>query len=138
MITTYNGTDPLGKLTTVGTATSITAATPIGTTTFDDLLKMVCPFDTNTTTKKEVKSIKSINFPSDIKTVHINDKKKVVTVVFANGSKGIARCHPNDEFDPVVGFCTAVTYALFKSRTQCLKYVNNKVKEQKDKDSKKK
>ena len=134
MITTYNGTSTIGKLNTTGTATLATGTSL--TTTFDDLLKMTCPFDT--TTKKEVKSMKSINFPTDIKTVHINDKKKVVTVVFANGSKGIARCHPNDEFDPVVGFCTAVTYALFKSRTQCLKYVNNKVKEQNDKNSKKK
>ena len=59
-----------------------------------------------------------------IKTVHINEKKKIVTVVLTNGNKGISRCTDPDTFDPYVGFSVALTYALFPSRTSAVKFVD--------------
>lgn len=59
-----------------------------------------------------------------IKTVHINEKKKIVTVVLTNGNKGISRCTDPDIFDPYVGFSVALTYALFPSRTSAVKFVD--------------
>lgn len=59
-----------------------------------------------------------------IKTVHINEKKKIVTVILTNGNKGISRCTDPDIFDPYVGFSVALTYALFPSRTSAVKFVD--------------
>lgn len=75
---------------------------------------------------KKVEKDRSDDFEikSFIKTVHINKSKRTVTVVLKNGSIGISRCHDTDTFDAYIGFCVALTYALFPSRTATIKYVD--------------
>ena len=67
---------------------------------------------------------KELDIKKLIKTVHINESKKTVTVVLTNGNKGISRCQDPDLFDPYVGFSVALTYALFPSRTSAVKFVD--------------
>lgn len=97
--------------------------------TIDDLVKNAVR-DTQATTQV-VDTTETVDVTKLIRTVHINEKKKVVTVVLTDGRKGIARCHDQDIFDTQIGFSMALTYALFSSRTQAIKYVNKCVEKNK-------
>lgn len=93
-----------------------------------DLFKNVA-VDTQAATQANTKE--TVDVTKLIRTVHINEKKRVVTVVLTDGRKGIARCHDQDIFDVQIGFSMALTYALFSSRTQAIKYVNKCVEKNK-------
>lgn len=148
-LTTASGTGNIklnstaSSLTTAGTTNNYgyaQTATTTGTNMTDIFNTLFGSFNSTSNAKKDSKPTvapakKTILFPGGIKTVHVNQKKKVVTVIFDDGSKGISRCHPNDEFDPFVGFCMAVTYALFPSRTQALKWFSKKLAQGEAKDA---
>ena len=57
--------------------------------------------------------------------VYINEAKKVVTVVFKDGTKQRVKCSPEDSFDPYIGFSLALTKKLFCSKSQVKKFINN-------------
>ena len=63
---------------------------------------------------------------ASIQTIHINEEKKVVVVVFDNGRKQIVKCSPEDSFDTEIGFALAFTRAIFGSKTQVRKLIANK------------
>ena len=67
-----------------------------------------------------------------IQTIHINEKEKVVVVVFDNGTKQIIKCSPEDSFDTEIGFALAFTRAIFGSKTQVRKFIAKKASVIKD------
>jgi len=64
------------------------------------------------------------NPKDEIQSVTINKAKKVVTVVLKGGRVGISTCTAGDSFDEKVGFCIAYMNALFGSKTQVQKALN--------------
>lgn len=56
-------------------------------------------------------------------TIHVNEGKKVVTVVFSDGTKQVVKCSPGDSFDTEIGFALAFARKLFGSKTQVRKYI---------------
>ena len=74
-----------------------------------------------------------------LQTVHINKEKKIVTVVFSDGTKQVVKCSPEDSFDTEIGFALACTRAVFGSKTKVRKFIEKnadfaKVKETKVKE----
>lgn len=65
-----------------------------------------------------------INPKDTIQSVTINKAKKVVTVVLKGGRVGISTCTAGDSFDEKIGFCIAYMNALFGSKTQVQKALN--------------
>lgn len=65
---------------------------------------------------------------ASIQTIHINEEKKIVVVVFDNGTKQIVKCSPEDSFDTEIGFALAFTRAIFGSKTQVRKLIAKKAK----------
>lgn len=63
-----------------------------------------------------------------IQTVHVNEEKKIVTVVFSDGTKQIVKCSPEDSFDTEIGFALAVARKLFNSKTQVRKFIADNAK----------
>lgn len=74
---------------------------------------------------EDMKGVKEI-----IKSVHFNEKKGVTTVVLTNGAKGISRASGGDQYDKYIGFAMALQNALFGSRTQAIKFVDEKYNNQ--------
>lgn len=63
-----------------------------------------------------------------IQTIHINEEKKIVTVVFSDGTKQVVKCSPEDSFDTEIGFALAFARKLFGSKTQVRKYITRNAK----------
>lgn len=63
-----------------------------------------------------------------IQTIHINEEKKIVTVVFSDGTHEIVKCSPEDCFDTEIGFALALTRKLFDSKTRVRKFISNNAK----------
>ena len=63
-----------------------------------------------------------------IKTIHVNEAKKIMAVVFEDGTKQIVKCSPEDSFDAEIGFALALSRKLFGSKTQVLKYIDRNAK----------
>lgn len=63
-----------------------------------------------------------------IQTVHVNEDKKIVVVVFKDGDRQIVKCSKDDEFDVEVGFSLAFTRHMFKSKTQVRKFIAKNAK----------
>lgn len=61
-------------------------------------------------------------------TIHVNEEKKVVTVVFSDGTKQVVKCSPGDSFDTEIGFALAFARKLFGSKTQVRKYIARNAK----------
>lgn len=59
-----------------------------------------------------------------IQAIYINNKKKIVTIVFKDGTHQIVKCSPEDSFDIEIGFALALTRKIFGSKTQTRKYIN--------------
>lgn len=59
-----------------------------------------------------------------IKTIHVNEAKKIMAVVFSDGTKQIVKCSPEDSFDAEIGFALALARKLFGSKTQVRKYID--------------
>ena len=63
-----------------------------------------------------------------IQTIHVNEAKKIMTVVFSDGTHEIVKCSPEDCFDTEIGFALALTRKLFGSKTQVRKFISNNAK----------
>lgn len=63
-----------------------------------------------------------------IKTIHVNEAKKIMVVVFDDGTKQIVKCSPEDSFDAEIGFALALARRLFGSKTQVRKYIDRNAK----------
>jgi len=64
-----------------------------------------------------------VSFLKAIRSVTINEKKKVVTVVFLNGDVQMAKCQPEDNFDSKIGIALCMAYHVFGSKNKFNKYV---------------
>lgn len=62
-----------------------------------------------------------------IRSVFINEKKKVVTIVWSDGEVTLAKCGANDIWDPEKGFYVAFTKRFFASTTQMNKFVKKEI-----------
>lgn len=64
--------------------------------------------------------------PFGILAVSVNHDKKLVAVKFSDGDLRIVHCSPEDQFDPEIGFCIAVTRHLFGSRTKVRSFLDTR------------
>lgn len=71
------------------------------------------------------KTANTITAKCEIKSVHFDDNKGIVTVVLKDGRIGISRCNDGDEYSQTIGFCIAYTNAVFGSRNKVLKLVKH-------------
>lgn len=67
--------------------------------------------------------------PLYIRSVQINEKKGVVTIVWRNGEVTMAKCGPNDEFDVEKGIAIAFMKHWFASTTQMNKWMREQTKD---------
>lgn len=72
------------------------------------------------------------------KSITVNEKKRIVTVVFADGDVRMSKCSKSDHFDASVGVALCVMQHLFGSKTnyhkkieKVAKYVGGKKSERK-------
>lgn len=63
-----------------------------------------------------------------MRSILINEEKRVVTVVFHNGDVRIVKCAPEDDFDPEIGVCLAIARHKLGSKSQIRKIVGCKAK----------
>ena len=93
-------------------------------------------------TKNSVdKCLDEYNIPQKmmkIKSILVNEKKRVTTVVFDNGDIQIATCSPEDEFDVSVGVAICISGYLAGSKRNFKEFVNKTAKFVKEKKSVKK
>lgn len=75
---------------------------------------------------------------NDFKSITVNEKKRIVTVVFADGDVRMSKCSKSDHFDVSVGVALCVAQHLFGSKTnfhkkieKVAKYVGGKKSERK-------
>jgi len=65
----------------------------------------------------DAKLIKAPKKPDgDVKHIHINEKKKIVTIVWKSGGTTMVKCHPEDEFDAEKGIAMCFMKKAFKNR----------------------
>lgn len=65
---------------------------------------------------------------NSIQTIHVNEAKKLMTVVFSDGTHEIVKCSPEDCFDTEIGFALALTRKIFGSKTRVRKFISNNAK----------
>ena len=71
-----------------------------------------------------------INFgPMLIRSIQINEKKRVVTIVWIDGSVTMAKCGPHEEFDPEKGIAIAFMKRWFASTTKMNKWLKEQTKD---------
>ncbi len=63
-----------------------------------------------------------------MRSILINEEKRVVTVVFHNGDVRIVKCAPGDDFDPEIGVCLAIARHKLGSKSQVRKVIGRKAK----------
>ena len=64
-----------------------------------------------------------------IKKVQINEKKKVVTIVWTDGQVTLAKCGENDIWDPEKGLLVCIAKRMFVSGTQMNKWLKEQIPE---------
>ena len=64
-----------------------------------------------------------------IKKVQINEKKKVVTIVWTDGRVTLAKCGENDIWDPEKGLLVCIAKHMFVSGTQMNKWLKAQIPE---------
>lgn len=64
-----------------------------------------------------------------IKKVQINEKKKVVTIVWTDGQATLAKCGENDIWDPEKGLLVCIAKRMFVSGTQMNKWLKEEIPE---------
>lgn len=78
--------------------------------------------------------IKSLNeeSPRTIKSITLNDKKKITTVVFTDGDTKMVKCGENDTYSPEMGivYCMALKYSGL-SKTQFKKMIDGFIPKEK-------
>ena len=75
----------------------------------------------------EYKEDKNLN--RAIRHVQVNEKKKVVTIVWKDGEVTMAKCGPNDMWDPEKGVLVCVAKRFFNSNTQFSKWLKSVIPE---------
>ena len=60
-----------------------------------------------------------------IKSITLNEDKKITTVVFGDGSVKMSKCNKKDSYDPSIGVAMCIAYKIFDSKTKFHKYVND-------------
>ena len=65
-----------------------------------------------------------------IQKIQINEKKKIVTVVFEDDDVKMIKCSDKDEFDPSIGVALCIAAHVFHSKTKFKKFVNNQIEKQ--------
>lgn len=71
-----------------------------------------------------------INFgPMLVRSVQINEKKRVVTIVWFDGNVTMAKCGPHEEFDPEKGIAIAFMKRWFASTTKMNKWLKEQTAE---------
>lgn len=70
----------------------------------------------------------SASFENPIKEILYNDEKKVVIVLFKDGTKVVKKCHENDDFDLEVGVALAIAKHIYGNTTNYKKYLRRKAK----------
>ena len=73
------------------------------------------------------------NLDKVIRKVQINEKKKVVTIVWTDGDVTMAKCGPNDIWDPEKGVLVCVAKRFFNSGTQFNKWLKSVIPEEETK-----
>lgn len=73
------------------------------------------------------------NLDRVIRHVQINEKKKVVTIVWKDGKVTMAKCGPNDIWDPEKGVLVCVAKRFFNSNTQFSKWLKSVIPEEETK-----
>lgn len=68
--------------------------------------------------------------PKIIRNVQFNEKKGVVTVIWLDGTVTMAKCGPNDIWDPEKGLSIAIMKYFFKSTTSMNKWIKKTVPEE--------
>lgn len=63
-----------------------------------------------------------------IKSIQVNERKRLVTVVFTDGDVRIVNCNKEDNFDVTIGVSLAISEHLFGSKTKRTKFINEKTK----------
>ena len=63
------------------------------------------------------------NYPL-VRSITVNEQKKIVTVVFQGGDVRMQKCSAKDEFDPYIGVALCVAQHTFGSKTKFKKQVN--------------
>lgn len=87
----------------------------------NNISNFVCEFDTK---------LARLNMaPLYIRSVQINEKKGVVTIVWKDGNVTMAKCGPNDEFDVEKGIAIAFMKHWFASTTQMNKWMREQTKD---------
>lgn len=64
----------------------------------------------------------------EIKSVLVNKKKRLITVVFSDKDVRIIKCNKEDHFDVSVGVALAISEHLFGSKTQRNKWLEKHTK----------
>lgn len=72
------------------------------------------------------------NLDRVIRKVQINEKKKVVTIVWKDGEVTMAKCGPNDTWDPEKGVLVCVAKRFFNSNTQFSKWLKSVIPEEEE------
>lgn len=70
------------------------------------------------------------NLDRVIRHVQVNEKKKVVTIVWKDGEVTMAKCGPNDMWDPEKGVLVCVAKRFFNSNTQFSKWLKSVIPEE--------
>ena len=70
---------------------------------------------------------------SEPASVTVNEAKRVVCVVFKDGSKQLVRCSPEDQFDPEIGVALAIARNQCGSKTRLRKLIAERARFVKEK-----
>ena len=65
-----------------------------------------------------------------IQKIQVNEKKKIVTVVFEDDDVKMIKCSDKDEFDPSIGVALCIAAHVFHSKTKFKKFVNAQIEKQ--------
>ena len=67
--------------------------------------------------------------PAMIRSVQINERKGVTTIVWKNGAVTMAKCGPNETFDPEKGIAICIMKRFFRSTTKMNKWLKEQTAE---------
>ena len=67
--------------------------------------------------------------PAMVRSVQINEKKGVTTIVWKNGAVTMAKCGPSEEFDPEKGIAICIMKRFFSSTTKMNKWLKEQTAE---------
>jgi hypothetical protein len=81
-------------------------------------------------TRKDLYKLTKSQGENMIQKIQINEKKKIVTVVFEDDDVKMIKCSDKDEFDPSIGVALCIAAHVFNSKTKFKKFVNSQIEKQ--------